>query len=109
MSHGPFSCAGLMQLSLNDPYRCSEIPVSFQMEIIDFTLLLNVSSKKFFHISPGATTELQIFPVAIEHGTMKETEFSCPFFYFFFIFIFLGGGALSRKRAIKNRRGLHVY
>lgn len=42
-------------------------------------------------------------PVTIEHGTMKETEFSCPFFYFIFHFYFLrGGGALSRKRAIKK-------
>lgn len=59
--------------------------------------------RNFFIFQPGATTELQIFPVAIEHGTMKETEFSCPFFYFFFfIFIFLGGGGSLQKTCDKK-------
>lgn len=68
--------------------------------------------RNFFIFQPGATTELQIFPVAIEHGTMKETEFSCPFFYIFFSFLFFRGGrgGSLQKRAIKkSERAILAY
>lgn len=62
----------------------------------------------YFNLVP--LQSFRFSPVTIEHGTMKETEFSCPFFYFIFHFYFLGGGALSRKRAIKkSERAILAY
>lgn len=72
--------------------------MSFQMEIVDFPLLLNVSARKFSYINLVRASDF--LPVTIEHATMTQSQ-SFQSLSALSPYFFLGGGV---KGAPENVR-----